>query len=440
MKKYFPIVLCLFTCITVKAQVHVATEKEIIKGQINNLAAPAMHGRGYVMNGRDDAAKYLQNKFKEFNLRSFTKAHNYLQGYNFPVNTFPGAMSLKLNKQELTPGADYIIDASSPSFSGEKLKGENVDLVSLLKYADSTGVEDSAYTDSAWQAMRMTFDTEHIYYLQHVDSFCKVMHYKVRNFPSMLPKGCFILSAKNKLTWDVSGDTIAATVFYVLDESIPTHIKSGSVNVKSLFVPKAHNDNIIGCVPGAVKDTFIAITAHYDHLGMMGDTTIFPGASDNASGTAMMLYLASYFSQHPQHYSMLFIAFSGEEIGLLGSAYYVTHPIVPVKNIHFLINLDIMGDATDGITAVNATEYPKEFDLLQKINTTHDYIPVIKSRGKAANSDHYFFTEKGVPSFFLYSNGGKGYYHDIFDTAHAVTLNHIDGVASLLIDFVKELK
>ena len=150
----------------------------------------------------------------------------------------------------------------------------------------------------------------------------------------------------------------------------------------------------------------------------------------------MMIYLASYFASHPQKYSILFIAFSGEEPGLLGSAFYVAHPVVPLAQIKFLTNIDIMGDATDGVTVVNATEYPAQFELLKKINDANHYIPVIKSRGKAANSDHYHFSEAGVPSFFLYSNGGKGFYHDVFDKGEETTLANVDGVAKLLIDFI----
>jgi Zn-dependent M28 family amino/carboxypeptidase len=136
---------------------------------------------------------------------------------------------------------------------------------------------------------------------------------------------------------------------------------------------------------------------------------------------------------------VLFIAFSGEEAGLLGSDYYVNHPAVPLGRIKFLTNVDIMGDATDGVTVVNATVYPKEFELLNRINDSLHYLPVIKSRGKAANSDHYHFSEAGVPAFFMYSNGGKGYYHDVYDKVDAVTLNNIDGVVKLLIAFAEAI-
>ena len=237
----------------------------------------------------------------------------------------------------------------------------------------------------------------------------------------------------------MSRETTPATIFHVREDALPKKIKELNVGVTAAFIAHAHNDNLVGCVPGEVKDTFIAFTAHYDHLGMMGQNTIFPGASDNASGTSVLLYLAQYFAQHPQHYSILFIAFSGEEAELMGSEFFVHHPLVPLKNIKFLTNLDIMGDATNGVTVVNATEFPKQFLLLQEINQKHGYLPVINSRGTAANSDHYYFTKEGVPSFFIYSAGGKGFYHDVYDRAKAVTLNHIDDVTKLLIDFTAEL-
>ena len=235
-------------------------------------------------------------------------------------------------------------------------------------------------------------------------------------------------------------ENILATVFYVKEHALPDTVNKINVNVRAKLLSRRKSENVIGIIPGEIKDTFIAITAHYDHLGMMGTDAVFPGASDNASGTSMLLYMAHYFSTHPQHYSILFIAFSGEEAGLKGSLYYTRHPIVPLECIKFLTNIDIMGDATEGITVVNATEYPAQFQLLQKINGEHNYLPQIKSRGKAENSDHFFFTEAGVPSIFIYTNGGKGYYHDVFDTADEISLINIDNLVHLLIDFFKEIK
>jgi Zn-dependent M28 family amino/carboxypeptidase len=226
-------------------------------------------------------------------------------------------------------------------------------------------------------------------------------------------------------------------VLYVQDSSLPKRVRKASIDIHSKLDPAAKSANVMGMVRGTeVPDSFIVFTAHYDHLGKMGWDATFPGASDNASGTACMEWLAAHYARNPQRYSMLFIAFSGEEAGLKGSSYSVAHPLVPLERMRFLVNLDIMGNAQDGVTVVNATEHPQEFSLLESLNKKSAYLPQIRSRGKAANSDHYPFSEAGVPAFFLYSNGGAGYYHDIFDKPATLALTNIDKVLKLLMDFV----
>lgn len=402
--------------------------KKWIRTQIANLSSRSMHGRGYVKGGKDTAAKYILKKFMELKLKTVTPGGPWAQGFAFPVNTFPANMYFNLNGDSLEAGVDFLIDPASPSFTGDNLK---------IKVIDLDDVKDTA----KWSQTLAGFDVGYMYCFEHLDSFCaKVLNISKRKFPALLPKGCFMIPEDGKLTWSVSRDQIAATVFYVDREIMPKKLKKADIDVKAVLVQRERNDNIIAALPGEVADSYIVFTAHYDHLGMMGDTAYFPGASDNASGVAMMLYLASYFAKHPQHYSVLFIAFAGEEAALMGSEFYVAHPFVPLSNIKFLTNIDIMGDATNGVTVVNATKFPDQFALLQQINEKGKYLPKINSRGPAANSDHYYFTEAGVPSFFIYSDGGKGYYHDIFDKAHELSLNHIDDFAKLMIEFAKEIK
>ncbi|MCW3122636.1 MAG: aminopeptidase [Flavipsychrobacter sp.] len=396
-----------------------------IRGHIADLASPVLHGRGYVKDGKEDAAKYMLKRFQDIGLQSVTNDKVYAQAYTFPVNTFPGKMKLTINDDSLKPGVDFLIDASSASYFAKDLP---VTTVNLKKIKDT----------ASWRALVAKLDTSHAYCFRHLDDFLENTGIRKDKFVYELPMGCFIIPEDGKLTWTISRDSIPATVFHVKD--VPKKLKAVSVNVSSVFVPASRNANIIGQVPGALKDSFIVFTAHYDHLGMMGDKVYFPGASDNASGCAMLLSLAAYYVAHPGRYSMLFIAFSGEEAGLMGSEFYTWKPLVPLANMKFLTNIDIMGDATNGITVVNATKYPSEFDELQQINEKNKYVPEIRSRGPAANSDHYYFTEAGVHSFFIYSNGGNGYYHDIFDVSKEVTLRHIGGVQKLLIDFVKEMK
>ena len=420
--KIIALVFLLLKVLSSNAQTDPAIKQQI-HSFIDTLSSPAMHGRGYVLDGRVQAASYIESKFREFHLKPVLANGQYGQYYSFHINTFPGKMELSIDGQALKPGDDYIIDAASVSFTGKDLPVVTVDMTS---------------DNASLKEVLSSFDVRHAYVLKNIDSFCRANKIRQEEFSTLLPRGCYLMPQKSKLTWTVEQNKEKATVFYVKESSLPAAMQTVSVNVQSLYMPNARNENIIGDVPGEIKDSFLVFSAHYDHLGMMGDDTYFPGASDNASGTAMLLYLASWFSAHPQHYSILFISFSGEEAGLLGSAYYVAHPATPLDKIKFLINIDIMGDATDGITVVNATEYPGQFSLLNKLNDAHKYLPVIKSRGKAANSDHYHFTEMGVPSFFIYSNGGKGFYHDIFDVSKEVTLNNVDGVAELIIAFLKK--
>ncbi len=411
-----------------KAREKAEVQKRWIKKQIEILSSHYMHGRGYVLGGRDSAAKYILKQFRQYKLKPVKPDGPWAQAFAFPVNTFPGKMFISVNGDSLTAGVDFLIDPSSPSYSGENLQ---------VKVVDLNYIKDSM----VWKQQMLTFTEGQVYLLENLDSFCtQVLHIRKSQFAATLPKGCYIIPENGKLTWSVSRETIAATVFYMDREIMPRKIRKITVKADALFQPRTRSENIVAQVPGEVADSYIVFSAHYDHLGMMGDTTYFPGASDNASGVAVLIYLAAYFAKHPQHYSMLFIAFAGEEASLMGSEFFVAHPMVPLKKIKFLNNIDIMGDATNGVTVVNATVFPQQFDLLQQLNNRDKYLPEIKSRGSAANSDHYYFSQAGVPSFFYYSNGGPGYYHDVLDRSRELSLNHVDDFAKMMIEFVKLIK
>ena len=114
------------------------------------------------------------------------------------------------------------------------------------------------------------------------------------------------------------------------------------------------------------------------------------------------------------------------------------NPVFPLEKIRFLINLDMVGECQDGVTVVNATKHPEAFAQLEALNTKTKLLPSVQSRGEAANSDHYPFSERGVPAFFLYGNGGKGHYHDVFDTAGDLSFTNTENLEKLLIRFVEQ--
>jgi aminopeptidase YwaD len=113
--------------------------------------------------------------------------------------------------------------------------------------------------------------------------------------------------------------------------------------------------NVAAYLPGETSE-YVVIGAHYDHLGLgeqfsMAPSlagTVHPGADDNASGTAGVIELARWFSQQPKHQrGILFLTFAGEELGLLGSSYYVNHPLLPLKDDVAMINMDMIGRIRD---------------------------------------------------------------------------------------------
>lgn len=182
--------------------------------------------------------------------------------------------------------------------------------------------------------------------------------------------------------------------------------------------------NVEGYLPGA-SDEYIVIGAHYDHLGLgeqfsMAPSmagTVHPGADDNASGTAGVIELARWFSAQPkQKRGILFMAFSGEELGLLGSSYYVSHPAFPLQKAVAMINLDMIGRVREGkIYIGGAGTGTTTRALVEKIIPKYQLHIDFSDTTGYGSSDHTSFTTKQVPVLFFFS-GLHGDYHKPSDT------------------------
>jgi aminopeptidase YwaD len=352
---------------------------------VDTLTSSSFWGRGYTNDGMSKAANFLAGRFQSYGLKPL-KGNDFLQSFSYPVNTFPGKMEVSINGKDLVPGKEFII---SPESKGVKGKGS-------LEQADS---------------------------VQFINRQSRL-----------------IVKLEDKLTWSVAPEEADFTVIQVDRKLLSESPASFKVNIENNLVKNFKAANVCAMVKGTAQpDSIIFITAHYDHLGGMGNATYFPGANDNASGISLLLNLAHYYAANPQPYSIGFICFAGEEAGLKGSKFFTENPLVPLKNIRFLINTDLAGTGDEGITVVNATEFPKEFAMMNAVNDEDKLLVKINSRGKAANSDHYFFTEKGVPAFFFYTMGGIKAYHDVFDKAETLPLNEHEDLFKLVIKFNDKL-
>jgi aminopeptidase YwaD len=352
---------------------------------IDSLTSPYFWGRGYTNDGLKKAAEFLSGEFKAHGLQPLS-GKSFLQEFTYPVNTFPGKMEVSINGTKLSPGKDFIV---SPDSRGLKAKGK-------------FSIQDSSHFVNQENQL--------------------------------------IVSIENKLTWSVAPAPQNYTAIQIQRGALKDKPSSFNVTIENKVLSNFKTSNVCGIVRGTKQpDSLIVITAHYDHLGGMGNETFFPGANDNASGITLLLDLAKYYSKNPQPYSIVFICFSGEEAGLIGSKYFTDNPLIELKKIRFLTNIDLAGTGDEGITVVNASVFQQEFSLLKEINTQHNYLTQIKSRGKAANSDHYWFTEKGVPSFFIYALGGIKAYHDVFDKAETLPLTEYSDLYELIVAFNEKL-
>ncbi|WP_129715109.1 M28 family metallopeptidase [Pedobacter sp. SYP-B3415] len=350
--------------------------------QVKTLSSEAFWGRGYTRDGMKKAAAYIAKNLEKSGVAPMN-GPSYLQHFSYPVNTFPGAMELRLNGKSLVPGLDFLV--------GNESTGQRIENASLEKKDSVT-------------------------------------------YLSAATKTIFVL--QNKLTWSVSSSVEPYTVIYLDRTRLKTEPENFSMNIENRFLPAFEAANVCGMVRGTRRpDSVLVLSAHYDHLGSMGSNTWFPGANDNASGVATLLSLARHYAENPPAYSIAFLFFAGEEAGLIGSKYFTENPLVPLSSIRFLLNLDLVGTGVDGATVVNATVYPEAFAELERINNSGNLFSKLARRGKAANSDHYHFSEKNVPAFFLYTMGGTQAYHDINDKAETLPMGSYEQVFKLITGF-----
>jgi hypothetical protein len=196
----------------------------------------------------------------------------------------------------------------------------------------------------------------------------------------------------------------------------------GNVDLERL-VKTVHN--VAAYLPGTTKE-YVILGAHYDHLGLGGQFslaptmtgTVHPGADDNASGTSGVIELARYFSKQPkQKRGILFLTFAGEELGLLGSAYWASHPELSLDNAVAMINMDMIGRPRNGKIYVGGSATGSNFrSLLDQITPKFTELKVDYSEGpESGSSDHTSFIAKKVPSLFFFS-GLHSDYHKPSDT------------------------
>jgi hypothetical protein len=197
--------------------------------------------------------------------------------------------------------------------------------------------------------------------------------------------------------------------------------------------------NVVGMIRGNEHpEKYVVIGAHYDHLGYGDNGSLYAGpepkihngADDNASGTAGLLELAAWFVKHPPKHSLVFMAFSGEELGLLGSDYWVKNPTLPLENIRAMINMDMIGRSTDRNLQIFGVGSSADWTALIDA-ANDDSLRLTKTPDGTGASDHTSFYNARIPVLHYFTGTHSDYHRPSDDaqyvnyTGTALVLEHV---------------
>ena len=452
-----------------------------LKTQLYYLASDSLGGRFPGTKGDQLAAKYIATSFKNAGLSLYNKT-----GFqNFDV----------LTRQELGKKNTLTIDGAKMKlksdfapfpFSGNgKAEGEAIfagygfDIKNdTFQWNDYAGLDVKGKIVLLLRGMPESLKYESLFD-SYSDEIVKAINARDKGASAVI----FVSGSKYDPTekfpqMNLRESSAGIPVFQVKRDVANKMLASGGINteayenkIKGDFKPlsvalkskislnseivkiKATTHNVVGYVfagdTSKVK-SYIVIGAHYDHLGMGGmgsssriqDTVaVHNGADDNASGVTVLLELAAKFQQEREKlkHNLVFVAFSAEEMGILGSKYFTEHAPVPVKAIKAMINLDMVGRLKeDTLLQVNGTGTSEEaVDLINKINGNYKFNLRMAPEGYGP-SDHAAFYGKNIPVFFI-TTGAHTDYHTPMDDREKINFAGMEKVANFTGELLSEL-
>jgi len=408
-----------------------------LKRHLYIVASKEMGGRETGMPGERKAAAYIENEFKRVGLQPGNNG-SYQMYYNVYQDSLLDA-SLEVAGQKYSLDRDYTVNVGNSSDA-------------TLRFSEAvfvgSGAADSVKNMNLAGRLVIVQGSAGYQFLQN-KGVAGIL-YIGSGFPRTTTS-----ARKGQQTINLFKRSIRPQEFTV-SESVAKAIlkddfeasKSNKALIKTypaeilLDVRKTSNplqtSNVIGILPGTdLKEEYLVITAHHDHIGQRGDTVINYGADDDGSGTVSIIELAEAFTKAkaagkgPRR-TIVFMTVSGEEKGLWGSDYYASHPVYPLEKTTANLNIDMIGRIDPKRTAGDSLNYVyvvgddklssdlrviseaankkyTKMELDYKFNDPNDPMRIY------FRSDHYNFAKNGVPIIF-YFNGTHADYHRPTDT------------------------
>lgn len=359
---------------------------------VDTLCSPAFSGRGYIHKGSMRAASFIAAEFERYGLEKFN--NSYFQYFVVSVNTFP-----IVHVPELSDTIRWYVDPMSGSVDGS---------FRTVVFSDTTFFKKASLERLVRYLNKRRYKYKALFFSSELFENKEIARKLYQVIYSGELQSPVILIGRKKLKgWNTAMADDRVLPYAIIETDIPVSALPGRLDfsIKNQFFPDYTAANVIGFVCGSVRpDSFIVLCAHYDHLGMLGNL-LFPGANDNASGVALLLDLARHFTQDESklRYTLVFIAFGAEELGLRGSRYFVMNPLFDIKKIAMVLNLDMVGTGAEGIQVANGEVYPVLMHIIRDVNEAGGYFSTVKSQGERCNSDHCYFHQRKIPSIHIFT-------------------------------------
>ena len=436
------------------AAVETITEQDMY-ARIALLSDDAMQGRDTPSPGLDSAASYVAREFQRLGLEPAGDSAGYIQRYPFTTRTVqPTATSLSVTTgagaSQARFGQDYymvagsaprvqagVVFAGSAIPDGAAFNGQ-IAAVAIPGQLDRafrgavTSARNAAATGGA-SALLVLLDSA-------VDEAAIAEQVERSRTSSAVGPVIPVIYLRREAAQRLFGnDAFAAPS--------TTALAGASLTLDAQPIEEnAFPPNAIGILRGSdptLRDTYVVVSAHMDHIGIgrpdaTGDS-INNGADDDASGTSAILEVAEAFASLPQApaRSIVFLAVSGEEKGLLGSRWFSDHPTIPLERTVANINIDMISrNAPDTIVAIGQ-DFSSLGPLAQRIASSHPELGIVLAQDIWPEqrfffrSDHFNFARKEVPAIFFF-NGVHDDYHQVSDEVDSIDVDKATRITRLV--------
>ena len=482
----FLIVLCLGLQTGAYSQSDPRVTAKELEKHVKYLSSDQLEGRKSGSKGADAAAAYIANEFKSYGLKPIGDQGTYFQQFEFVSgikigdgNSLSFEMSGKSSPLALDKDFRPLGFSSSESFVGAVVFAGYGITDTVKKYDDYAKLD---VKGKAVLVLRNTPPSDSTKDFRQYGS----LRYKASKAMELGARALLVVTGPEdsdsddlmKLSFDNATGNAGIPAINITRKAADLMLMAAGITVKSaqeainrtkaphsadlpnlsvrlrtsLKEVRQTTKNVVGVLEGndqSLKDQFIIIGAHYDHLGYGGEGSgslkpdtiaIHHGADDNASGTAGVLELAQAFasSKGALKRSILFISFSGEELGLLGSAYYANHPILPLDRSVAMLNMDMIGRLNNRSLIVYGIGTSAGFEDLVKRHNKDSLFTLKLVKDGYGSSDHSSFYAKQVPVFHFFTDIHSDYHRpsDTYDKLNYAgeeqVVRFVEGIAEEL--------